>query len=58
MNISKIYLTRKDKKMKKEQTANNYANLGFVTTAPKRTDKNGARAATTKSGKDMRGGKK
>lgn len=44
--------------MKKEQTANNYANLDFVTTAPKRTDKNGARAATTKSGKDMRGGKK
>ena len=58
MNISKIYLTRKDKKMKKEHTANNYATLGFVATAPKSADKNGARAGVTKSTKDMRGGKK
>ncbi len=44
--------------MKKEHTANNYATLGFVATAPKSADKNGARAGVTKSTKDMRGGKK
>ena len=44
--------------MKKEKNTNTYANLGFVTTAPKSTDKNGARASVIKSGKDMRGGKK
>lgn len=44
--------------MKKEQIATTYANLGFMTAAPKSADKNGARATVTKSGKDMRGGKK
>ncbi len=44
--------------MKKEQIATTYANLGYMTAAPKRTDKDGARATVTKSGKDMRGGKK
>ena len=44
--------------MKKEQTANTYANLGLMTAATRRTDKNGTRAVATKSGKDMRGGKK
>ena len=44
--------------MKKENISVNYANLGYVTTAPKRTDKNGARATVIKSGKDLRGGKK
>ena len=44
--------------MKKEQNTNTYANLGFVTTAPKSADKNGPRAGVIKSGKDLRGGKK
>lgn len=44
--------------MKKEQIATTYANLGYMTAAPKRTDKNGTRATVSKSGKDMRGGKK
>ncbi len=44
--------------MKKEQIANTYANLGFVTAATRRTDKKRTRSTATKSGKDMRGGKK
>ena len=44
--------------MKKEKTTNPYANLGFMTTAPKGTDKGGPRSTVSKSGKDMRGGKK
>ena len=44
--------------MKKEKNTNTYANLGFVTTAPKSDDKNGPRAGVIKSGKDLRGGKK
>ena len=44
--------------MKKENNAKTYANLGFVTTAPKGADKNAPRAGVIKSGKDLRGGKK
>ena len=42
----------------KKETNNVYANLNTVTTAPRRTDKNGVKAVNVKSGKDMRGGKK
>ena len=42
----------------KKETNNVYANLGTVTTAPKRTDRNGVKAVNVKSGRDMRGGKK
>ena len=43
--------------MKKENNTT-YANLGFVTTAPKKTGKGGVRSVIVKTGKDMRGGKK
>ena len=43
--------------MKKEKNTT-YATYGFVTTAPKGTDKNAPRSSVTKSGKDLRGGKK
>ena len=44
--------------MKKEKITETYANLGFITVTPKRTEKGGARSTVSKSGKDMRGGKK
>ena len=44
--------------MNKEKISETSANLGIITVAPKRTEKNGARSTVSKSGKDMRGGKK